>query len=101
LFYLTCFVPAPTVPALILECAERGIKGVIVESGGFAETGADGIELQEMLKQVARESGIRVWGPNCMGLVDAVRKYVFSFVSQVIWIRRRFMQKMLILKNLQ
>ncbi len=82
------FVPAPTVPALILECAERGIKGVIVESGGFAETGADGIELQEMLKQVACESGIRVWGPNCMGLVDAVRKYVFSFVSQVIWNER-------------
>lgn len=79
------FVPAAMVPQLIRECAARGIRGVMIESGGFAETGEQGIALQEELRQIVRETGIRLWGPNCMGLVDAVRKYVFSFVSQTLW----------------
>lgn len=79
------FVPAPKVPAIVRECAERGIPGVIIESGGFAETGEKGIALQDELKTIARQSGIRLWGPNCMGVVDAVRRHVFSFVSPMIW----------------
>jgi acetyltransferase len=79
------FVPARRVPDQIRECAARGIQGVIIESGGFAETGKDGAALQEDIKAIARETGIRLWGPNCMGLVDAVRKYVFSFASDTIW----------------
>ncbi|QTA91738.1 acetate--CoA ligase family protein [Desulfonema magnum] len=82
------FVPAARVPQLIRECAKRGIPGVMIESGGFAETGEQGIALQETLKQIAKETGIRLWGPNCMGLVDAVHRYIFSFVSQSIWDER-------------
>lgn len=73
------------VPDQIRECAARGIRGVIIESGGFAETGKNGAALQEDIKAIARENGVRLWGPNCMGLVDAVRKYVFSFASDTIW----------------
>jgi len=79
------FVPAIMVPQLIRDCAARGIRGVMIESGGFAETEEQGILLQEELRHIVRETGIRLWGPNCMGLVDIVRKYVFSFVSQTVW----------------
>lgn len=79
------FVPGPLVPQVIRECAERGIPGAMIESAGFAETGDEGKALQEELKQIRRETGIRLWGPNCMGLVDAVRKHVFSFVMEKIW----------------
>ena len=79
------FVPGPLVPRVIRECVERRIPGAMIESAGFAETGEEGKALQEELKQICRETGIRLWGPNCMGLVDAVRKHVFSFVMEKIW----------------
>ncbi len=79
------FVPAPHVPAIVRACADRGIKGVMIESGGFSETGEGGAALQRELLEIRKETGIRLWGPNCMGLVDAVKRYVFSFVSPMIW----------------
>lgn len=79
------FVPGVRVPDVIRACADRGIRGAMIESGGFAEAGPDGRALQENLESTAREAGVRLWGPNCMGLVDAKRGYVFSFVSPVIW----------------
>lgn len=79
------FIPARLVPQVIEDCAARGIKGVMIESGGFAETGPDGQALQAELSDLVRRTGIRLWGPNCMGLVDAVHRYVFSFVSPTIW----------------
>jgi acyl-CoA synthetase (NDP forming) len=79
------FVPGPSVPDLIRQCARRGIRGVMIESSGFAEAGPEGQRLQQELVAIARETGIRLWGPNCMGLVDAKRGYVFSFVTPTIW----------------
>lgn len=79
------FVPARLVPGVVRECAQRGVRGAIIESGGFAESGAAGRALQDELRQIAAQSGIRLWGPNCMGLVDAVKKHVFSFVVDSIW----------------
>ncbi len=79
------FVPGRLVPAIVEDCARRGIRGIMIESGGFAESGESGLALQEEVLQVARKHGIRLWGPNCMGLVDAVRGLVFSFVAPTIW----------------
>ncbi len=79
------FVPGPKVPEIIRQCATRGIRGVMIESSGFAEAGPEGQRLQRELTAIARETGIRLWGPNCMGLVDARRRYVFSFVTPTIW----------------
>jgi acetate---CoA ligase (ADP-forming) len=79
------FVPAPLVPKVVQECARRQIPGVMIESGGFAETGKSGAILQEAIKSIAQESGIRLWGPNCMGLVDTVKGHIFSFVAPSIW----------------
>ena len=75
------FVPAPLVPAAVAACAERGVPGVMIESGGFAETGPDGARLQEELASIAARTGIRIWGPNCMGLVDVVHSRIFSFMD--------------------
>jgi len=79
------FTPGRLVPDIVRDCARRGVPGVIIESAGFAETGAEGKARQEELKRIAAETGIRLWGPNCMGLVDAVKRHVFSFVVDSIW----------------
>jgi acyl-CoA synthetase (NDP forming) len=75
------FTPASQAPPIVEDCAARGIRGVMIESGGFAETGQEGRRLQQSLKDTAERTGIRLWGPNCMGLVDAVHRYVFSFMD--------------------
>ena len=75
------FIPARLVPATIEDCAAKGVPGVIIESGGFAETGHNGSFLQQSLKDICKRTGIRLWGPNCMGLVDAVGGHVFSFMD--------------------
>ncbi len=75
------FIPAATVPACVEECAAKGIRGVIVESGGFAESGSEGQRLQDSLKEISRRTGIRIWGPNCMGLVDPLNRNYFSFMN--------------------
>jgi acetate---CoA ligase (ADP-forming) len=75
------FVPAPQVPAAVEGCAAREVSGVIIESGGFAETGAEGRHLQDRLSEIAVRTGIRIWGPNCMGLVDCVHRRIFSFMD--------------------
>ena len=74
------FVPAIHVPQAVADCAARGIKGVMIESSGFAEIGAQGQNLQQPMLQLVKETGIRLWGPNCMGLVDAVNSHYFSFM---------------------
>jgi len=53
----------------------------MIESGGFAETGQEGVSLQQSIKDISEHTGIRLWGPNCMGLVDAVSGHVFSFMD--------------------
>jgi acyl-CoA synthetase (NDP forming) len=75
------FVPAPLAPTAVEECAAKGIPGVMVESGGFAETGPEGAKLQKALAGIASGTGIRIWGPNCMGLVDVVHNHIFSFMD--------------------
>lgn len=75
------FVPAPLVPAVVEDCVAKGVRGIIVESGGFAETGPEGEGLQKALSDIAVRAGIRLWGPNCMGLVDCVHHHIFSFMD--------------------
>jgi acyl-CoA synthetase (NDP forming) len=63
-------VASPRVPKVIRECAEKGIKAGVVVSGGFAESGGEGVELEADLVKVARQGGIRFIGPNTMGHAD-------------------------------
>ncbi len=79
------FIPAKFLPDTIRECAKKGVKGIIVESAGFSEVGSQGRALQEESVRLAREHGIRLWGPNCMGLLDGHSRHVFSFMYQDDW----------------
>ncbi|MFL5807454.1 MAG: bifunctional acetate--CoA ligase family protein/GNAT family N-acetyltransferase [Roseiflexaceae bacterium] len=62
--------PAPTVPAIIGQCAASGITGAIIISAGFKEIGADGVELERQILAAARHSQMRLIGPNCLGLMS-------------------------------
>ncbi|MEA5412102.1 bifunctional acetate--CoA ligase family protein/GNAT family N-acetyltransferase [Synechococcus sp. BA-120 BA3] len=62
--------PAATVPGLIEDCAAAGVKGVIVLSAGFREIGAAGIALEARIRDGLRRSGMRLVGPNCLGLMN-------------------------------
>jgi acetyltransferase len=79
------FVAAHMVPQVIADCAKRNIPGVMIQSAGFAETGAAGKALQQQIRAIAEKNGIRLWGPNCMGLVDTHNRFVFSTVTPAIW----------------
>jgi len=64
-------VPAPVVPDVIEECGEKGVKAAIVISGGFREIDKEGAELEEKLVEASKKYGIRLMGPNCMGVFDS------------------------------
>jgi len=63
-------VPARFVVPTARECAKKGVKALVVISSGFSEIGGDGVRLQEELVKVCRESGMRLIGPNCMGIIN-------------------------------
>jgi acetate---CoA ligase (ADP-forming) len=77
-------VPAPLVAQAVRDCGEAGIGFAIVLTAGFRETGAEGAKLEEELKAVARQSGVRLIGPNCQGLLSLQERMwaVFGSVSE-------------------
>jgi acetate---CoA ligase (ADP-forming) len=69
-------VPAKAVFEVVEQCAEKGVRGVVVISAGFAEVGPEGAAREAELLQLVRAHGMRLVGPNCMGLLntaDSVR----------------------------
>ena len=69
-------VPQPLVLEVARECADAGVRGIVVISAGFSEIGETGAEDERKLLEIVRDSGMRMVGPNCMGLLntgDAVR----------------------------
>jgi acetyltransferase len=72
--------PAPTVPDLMDACGRQGIRRVVIESGGFGEFSAEGKELSERLRAVARKWDIRFVGPNCISVINVVSGVCLPFV---------------------
>lgn len=64
-------VPARIVPQVLDECGGKGAKSAVVISAGFKETGPEGEKLEKELEETARKHGMRVIGPNCLGIYDA------------------------------
>jgi acetyltransferase len=64
---------------VLSDCVTKGIKAVIVITAGFAETGEDGKRLQHEIAQVARQAGITMLGPNCLGFINPAHKFNASF----------------------
>jgi len=62
--------PADTVPRLMEECGQKGVRGVIVITAGFAESSPEGKKKQDGILEIARRYGMRIVGPNCMGIVN-------------------------------
>ena len=63
-------VPAASVAQVARECGEKGVRGLVVISSGFGEVGGDGPKRQQELIDIARAYGMRIVGPNCMGIVN-------------------------------
>ena len=71
-------VPAPAVPEAIEQCCEKRVPVATIFSDGFAETGPEGRARQEALLERARAGGVRLLGPNCIGLLDMHSHFVLS-----------------------
>ncbi|MEV6054055.1 GNAT family N-acetyltransferase [Streptomyces sp. NPDC052107] len=63
-------VPAEHVPAVVAECGEHGVQGLVVLSAGYAESGPEGRERQRALVRQARAYGMRIIGPNAFGIIN-------------------------------
>ncbi|OGP33953.1 MAG: CoA-binding protein [Deltaproteobacteria bacterium GWC2_65_14] len=63
-------IPARIVPQAIEECGKKGVKAVIINSAGFSEMGEEGAKLQEAFLANARKYNVRVFGPNCQGIIN-------------------------------
>ncbi|MBW2622980.1 MAG: CoA-binding protein, partial [Deltaproteobacteria bacterium] len=63
-------IPAPAMPRVMADCAGKQVKAAIIFSAGFREAGAKGQELEKKLLDAAREGGVRIIGPNCMGVYN-------------------------------
>ncbi|HAS17950.1 MAG: acetyl-CoA synthetase [Nitrospirae bacterium RIFCSPLOWO2_02_42_7] len=72
--------PAQTVPGIIEECGKSGVEGVIIVSAGFKETGKTGEKLEEQIKEIRRTYGMRIIGPNCLGVIRPVNRLNASFL---------------------
>ncbi|CAM3771058.1 Acetate-CoA ligase [ADP-forming] II subunit alpha [Pseudomonas reidholzensis] len=72
-------VPAAATIESIRACADRGVGAAIVFSAGFAETSEEGKVMQQEITSIARESGMRVLGPNCLGVFNAQTGYYGTF----------------------
>ncbi len=72
-------IPAKIVPAIMRQCAKIKAKSVIIITAGFREVGAEGKELEEQITQIAKQAGIRLIGPNCLGVVVPANKLNASF----------------------
>jgi acetyltransferase len=73
--------PAPSVPGIIAECVEAGVKGAIIISAGFKETGPAGVELERQVMEHARRGNMRVIGPNCLGVMNPMSGLNATFAS--------------------
>jgi acetyltransferase len=75
--------PAPTVPAIIKEAVELGVKSAIIISAGFKETGPAGVELERQIMEHARRGKMRIIGPNCLGVMNPITGLNATFATTI------------------
>ena len=61
--------PAKSIPGIVEACGERGVKMMLILSAGFRETGAEGRRLEDRVTELVKRYGIRLMGPNCLGII--------------------------------
>ncbi|TFG50570.1 MAG: CoA-binding protein [Candidatus Brocadiia bacterium] len=72
-------IPAKIVPTVMKQCVKIGVKAVIIITAGFKEVGREGLELEQQIVRIARQGGIRIIGPNCLGVIAPIHKLNASF----------------------
>ncbi|MFX1420024.1 MAG: acetate--CoA ligase family protein [Promethearchaeota archaeon] len=66
----------------VMDCVKKGVKGIVIESAGFTETGVEKFtHIQEEIERVAKESKIRIIGPNCIGVTDFNNQFTTADMS--------------------
>jgi acetyltransferase len=75
--------PAPTVPGIVHDCVETGVRGAIIISAGFKEIGAAGAELERQILVEARRGDMRIVGPNCLGVMVPQGKFNATFAANM------------------
>jgi 3-hydroxypropionyl-CoA synthetase (ADP-forming) len=83
-------VALPMVPDILRECAAKDVHNVVIISGGGKELGGESRALEAEIKRLAREFGIRVVGPNCIGLFDGETRLDTTFQVRERMVRPRF-----------
>jgi acetyl coenzyme A synthetase (ADP forming)-like protein len=78
-------VPAAAVEAVVADCARAGVRGVVVISAGFAEASEAGRRVEQHLRELVRSSGMRMVGPNCMGLLNTDPGVSLNATFAPIW----------------
>lgn len=73
--------PAATVPDVIRECVDAGVKGAVIISAGFKEIGAEGVALEQQMLAEARRGKLRIIGPNCLGIMSPASGLNATFAS--------------------
>ncbi|MBE0409438.1 MAG: acetate--CoA ligase family protein, partial [Anaerolineales bacterium] len=71
--------PAKTVPSILEECGQKGIRRVIIETAGFREYGEGGRQLEQEIQQIAHQYSIRFIGPNCIGAINMENGFCVPF----------------------
>ncbi|HSB66837.1 MAG TPA: acetate--CoA ligase family protein [Anaerolineales bacterium] len=72
--------PARSVPGILEECGQKGVRWVIIETAGFREYGEQGLLLEEQIVKVAKQYGIRFIGPNCVGVINIDNGFSVPFL---------------------
>jgi len=75
--------PPPSIPGIIRECGEAGVHGAIVISAGFKEIGPEGAALERQVAEEARQAGIRIIGPNCLGVMSPLSGLNATFATTI------------------
>ncbi len=74
-------VPAANVPDILIGCGEKGIRSVIIETGGFSELSDDRERLEDEIASIGSRFGMEIVGPNCFGVVNVEKGVVLPFFS--------------------
>ncbi|MCF6286699.1 MAG: acetate--CoA ligase family protein, partial [Candidatus Hydrogenedentes bacterium] len=75
--------PATSIPGLVQECVDAGVKGAIIISAGFREIGEVGIALEEEVLAAAKKGNMRIIGPNCLGVMNPITGMNATFASTI------------------
>jgi acetyltransferase len=73
--------PAATVPAIVEACGEAGVDGIIIISAGFREVGLEGKALEDRIVDIRKQYGMRIVGPNCVGVISPHTNLNASFIK--------------------